>query len=151
MKSISKSVNQGKRLCDWQVEDICLQQGLLRANRSWKPSWTPDKNRTIVTCHACIERLLEIKGVYRTTFSVPELRKTMSMCTENQNLTDSLAGLKNEILCFEIVAVVKSNKIIKIWATYKDSQYRTSGFPSRFCISQSVLLPLLVTVDFSVV
>lgn len=69
-------------------------------------------NRTIVTCHACIERLSDIKGVYRTTYSVPELRKRMSMCIDNQNLTDSFAGLKNEMFCFEIVTVVSPTKLL---------------------------------------
>lgn len=69
-------------------------------------------NRTIVIYHACIERLSNIKGVYKTTFSVPELRKRMSMCIDNQNLTDSLAGLKNEMLCFEILAVVSPTKLL---------------------------------------
>ena len=31
---------------------------------------------------------------------------------DNQNLTDPLAGLKNEMLCFEILAVVSPTKLL---------------------------------------
>lgn len=46
----------------------------------------------------CINRLLEMREVYRIIFSVSELR--MCMCIDNLNLENSITDLKNNIFLF---------------------------------------------------